>query len=244
MATDANTASESLMEVRRGSIVIEDTGAKVFKVEDTLFTVHTYFLVAHSPVFKDMLQVAQANEGEGSSEDNPIILEDIPARDFDMLVRVLYTPCALTQTSPLQTASVEECASLIKLLERWQMDEILAGVRQVLHDRDWDLADKIALAAATEMNAVWLSIAYQDLILRGAPPTLEEGARMGWPAYGLVRDIREKVANLPRAVQTWIMRAELRNSFEGYEAPPMIQTWVSILPCVPVQLLEADVGSY
>ena len=62
------------------------------QVEDTLFTVHTYFLVAHSPVFKDMLQVAQANEGEGSSEDNPIILEDIPARDFDMLVRVLYTP--------------------------------------------------------------------------------------------------------------------------------------------------------
>ena len=39
-----------------------------------------------------MLQVAQANEGEGSSEDNPIILEDIRARDFDMLVRVLYTP--------------------------------------------------------------------------------------------------------------------------------------------------------
>ena len=34
-----------------------------------------------------MLQVAQANEGEGSSEDNPIILKDIRARDFNMLVR-------------------------------------------------------------------------------------------------------------------------------------------------------------
>ena len=62
------------------------------QVEDTLFTIHTYFLVAHSPVFKDMLQVAQANEGEGSTEDNPIILKDIRARDFDMLVRVPYTP--------------------------------------------------------------------------------------------------------------------------------------------------------
>ncbi|KAL1679353.1 hypothetical protein EV122DRAFT_289712 [Schizophyllum commune] len=225
MATDADTASEISNEVRRGSVVIKDTGAKVFKVEDTLFTVHTYFLVAHSPVFKDMLQVAQANEGEGSTEDNPIILEDIPARDFDMLVRVLYTPCALTQTSPLQTASVEECANLIKLLERWQMDEILAGVRQVLHDRDWDLADKIALAGATEMDAVWLSSAYQGLILREAPPTLEEGAQMGWPAYALVRDIREKVANLPRAVQSRIMRQELRDSLEGYEEPPMTQTW-------------------
>ena len=36
-----------------------------------------------------MLQVAQANEGEGSSEDNPIILD---ARDLNMLVRVPYTP--------------------------------------------------------------------------------------------------------------------------------------------------------
>ncbi|KAI5890934.1 uncharacterized protein SCHCODRAFT_02600162 [Schizophyllum commune H4-8] len=224
MATDADGSSENLNEVKRGSIVIEDAGAKVFKVEDTLFTVHTYFLVEHSPVFKDMLQVAQANEGEGSSEDNPIILEDIPARDFDLLVRVLYTSCALTQTSPLQTASVEECASLIELLERWQMDEILAGVRQVLHDRDWDLADKIALARATKMNAVWLSTAYQDLILRDTPPTLDEGARMGWPPYGLVRDIREKVANLPQAVQMRIMRQELRESLEGYEAPPVTQT--------------------
>ena len=107
------------------------------------------------------------------------------------------------------------------------MDEILAGVRQVLHDRDWDLADRIALAAATGMNAVWLTIAYQDLILREAPPTLEEGARMGLPAYVLVRDIRERVANLPRAVQTSIMREQLRASLEGYEAPPMTQTWVS-----------------
>ena len=135
--------------------------------------------------------------------------------------------CALTQTSPLQTASVEECASLIKLLERWQMDEILAGVRQVLHNRDWDLADKIALAAATEMNPVWLTTAYQDLVLRDTPPTLEEGAQMGWPAYALVRDIREKVANLPRAVQMRIMRQALRDRLDGYEAPPMTQTWVS-----------------
>ena len=116
---------------------------------------------------------------------------------------------------------------MIKLLERWQMDEILAGVRQVLHNRDWDLADKIALAAATEMNPVWLTTAYQDLILRDTPPTLDEGTRMGWPAYGLVRDIRERVANLPRAVQTSIMREQLRASLEGYEAPPMTQTWVS-----------------
>ena len=32
MATDPDTASESLNEVRRGSTVIEDTGAKVLKV--------------------------------------------------------------------------------------------------------------------------------------------------------------------------------------------------------------------
>ena len=32
MATDADNASESLFEVGRGSIIIEDTGAKVFKV--------------------------------------------------------------------------------------------------------------------------------------------------------------------------------------------------------------------
>ncbi|KAL1658658.1 hypothetical protein GGF50DRAFT_66835, partial [Schizophyllum commune] len=196
-------------------------------VEDVLFSVHTYFLTEHSPVFRDMFLIGQGGEGEGSSPNNPIVLEGVRAWDFDALLRIFYTPCALTHTSPLQTASVEECASLIKLLERWQMDEILAGVRQVLHDRDWDLADKIALAKATQMDAVWLSSAYQDLILREAPPTLEEGAQMGWPAYALVRDIREKVANLPLAVQTRIMREQLRDSLEGYEAPPMTQTWVS-----------------
>ncbi|KAL1742666.1 hypothetical protein HDZ31DRAFT_42715 [Schizophyllum fasciatum] len=232
--------SPSRRNMKRGSVYVEDGSVKVFLAEDTLFTVHTHFLVAHSPVFRDMLHVAQANEGEGSSEDRPIFLPQIRAADLDMLVRLIYTPCALPQASPLLTATVEQCLSLIKLLECWLMDDFLEGVRQVLRDVQWSLPDKIALGEGTDMGVGWSSGAWYDLVDRAVPPTLEEGERMGWKAYELVRHIRERAANLPALVRWGVICEHLRAAMpESFVRPAPPSPLVSVQVYFP-RVLSAD----
>ncbi|TRM67226.1 hypothetical protein BD626DRAFT_485210 [Schizophyllum amplum] len=228
MSTNSE-ASGSTTQLKRGTIIMEDTGVKVFRVEDTFFTVHTHFLIVHSLVFRDMLLVAQANEGEGASEENPIVLDGIHACDFDLLLRIIYTPCTLTEASPLYTATAEECIGLMTLMDRWQMDDLLTMVRRAMQERKWDAVDKIVLAQGAEMDAAWTSAAYHELVMRTAPPTPADGKRMGWETYGLVRDVREVVANLPSMLRHFLACQRLQECLPAFISPPLPQDFANEL---------------
>jgi hypothetical protein len=57
-----------------------------------LFNVHKYQLLK-SETFSDMFKVPKAIDGEpeeGSSPENPIIMEGVKASDFVALLKVLY----------------------------------------------------------------------------------------------------------------------------------------------------------
>ncbi|KZV64885.1 hypothetical protein PENSPDRAFT_756898 [Peniophora sp. CONT] len=64
----------------------------VFFVEDTLFKVHRSVLIQHSEVFKGMFVDGPPSppNGDGSSDDNPIVLESISAFDFKAFLKIIY----------------------------------------------------------------------------------------------------------------------------------------------------------
>ncbi|TRM67209.1 hypothetical protein BD626DRAFT_485140 [Schizophyllum amplum] len=206
-------------KLKRGSVYVEDGSVKVFQVEDVIFSVHTHFLTEHSPIFRDMLLVGQGADGEGSSPNNPIVLEGVRAWDFDALLRIFYTPCLNPQASPLYSASVDETLALLALLERWAMDELRALARSAIQQRAWSPIERIALASAGGADPAWASAAYLDMVLAPQPPGPEEGRRMGWAAYAAVRDVREELAGLPYRARDRACEM-LARRVDGFVPPP------------------------
>ncbi|KAL1712932.1 hypothetical protein EV715DRAFT_296577 [Schizophyllum commune] len=206
-------------KMKRGSVYVEDGSVKVFLVEDVLFSVHTYFLTEHSPVFRDMFMIGQGGEGEGLSPHNPIVLEGVRAWDFDALLRIFYTPCLNPQASPLYAASVDEVLSLLSLMARWGMDELRALARVAIQSRPWTPIERIALASGGAVDPSWSSDAYLDLVLAASPPGPEDGQKMGWTAYAAVRDVREELAGLPYRARDRACEM-LARRVEGFVPPP------------------------
>ena len=72
-----------------------DDGNIVFLVEGELFRVHRYFFLRDSPIFRDMLSIpvpASSSSPEGTSDDNPIVLDQVESKDFEHLLWMYYNP--------------------------------------------------------------------------------------------------------------------------------------------------------
>jgi len=61
-------------------------------VEKTLFRVHRFFLTRDSSYFRDNLKLGKFIQGPGSSDNDPLILDDILEVDFERLLWVFYNP--------------------------------------------------------------------------------------------------------------------------------------------------------
>ena len=69
-------------------------------MENTLFRVHRFFLRRDSAYFRDKLPhpPSPGNLTKGSSDGNPLDLEDALEVDFERLLRVYYNPYVARHT--------------------------------------------------------------------------------------------------------------------------------------------------
>lgn len=140
-----------------------DDGNVIFRVEDTLFKVHRYFLQRDSPVFKDMFSLPTGTAPvHGSSDDLPIDLQTIKALDFERFLSVLYATDYMTHD--IQTT--EQCESILKLVKLWQIENILPLVAARLRAIA-PLANQVALAYRYKLGSVLLD-AVMDIASRDA----------------------------------------------------------------------------
>jgi hypothetical protein len=58
-------------------------------VEGHLYSIPKQTLISQSPVFEGMFSTSNDGRGEGSSDENPIILEGYKKNDFESLLRVM-----------------------------------------------------------------------------------------------------------------------------------------------------------
>ena len=63
------------------------------QIQTVIFKVHRHFLTEFSPVFKDMwaLGSIRSGDGEGSNDDNPILLNGDDPEDFGCLLQLFYS---------------------------------------------------------------------------------------------------------------------------------------------------------
>ncbi|CAE6469454.1 unnamed protein product [Rhizoctonia solani] len=162
--------------IKRHSEFFFDNTLVAIQVEDTLFNVHKYQLLK-SETFSDMFNVPKAEEGEpeeGSTPNNPIIMEGVKAPDFVALLKVLYA-------SHFSTNQPEPEASLIipafRLANMWSFADLRAFLLPLAEKHLSDI-DKILFAREFDIKD-WLAPAHMRLCRRKEKLTTEEAQKLG-----------------------------------------------------------------
>lgn len=176
--------------------------SSIFLVENKLFKVPKYMLVAESTVFRDMFALPSGENGakvEGTSDENPIVLEDTRAEDFIALLKILYPFKRRDSTffgsgHRLTNLNSVSGSGVLKLATRWMfddirketisaMDEILAGSKNTLV--------RVLLGREHRMSS-WLLSGYQDFVTQARSMTLEEGNALGMEVVIKLNALRDE----------------------------------------------------
>ncbi|PPQ99775.1 hypothetical protein CVT24_009677 [Panaeolus cyanescens] len=176
-------------------------GNVIFQIENTLFRVHRYFFQRDSPVFEGMFSLPPplGEIPEGESEDRPIHLTGVSAKDFEKFLSILYPK----DFSRSEITSVADWTSVLTIANQFDFSNLFqlakTKLRPILSS-----AQSIALGKRFDVRE-WLIPAYTDLCIREEPLRLDEGQIMGLEdviEIGRVRDLIRYPSNLNRHPDT------------------------------------------
>jgi hypothetical protein len=161
--------------VRHGEYYIHG-GDVILRVEGYLFRVHRFFLTRDSAFFRDKLPhpPPPGDFTKGSSDSNPIILEDASRVDFERLLWVFYNP-----KYSIYEANLEEWTSILKLAHQWEFTEVKALALRELEELEIPALQKIIIYQTHSIDRNLLQDAYATLTVRDDPITIEEGRELG-----------------------------------------------------------------
>jgi len=153
------------------------TGADlIVRVEDTLFRIHRYFLTRDSAHFRNKLPhpPSPGDSFTGSSDNNPLVLEDALKVEFERFLWVFYNP-----KYSLYDASVEEWTSVLKLAHQWDFIEVKALAIRELENLSIPPVPKIVLYQKYAIDRNLLKNGLTALTIRDEPLTIAEGREIG-----------------------------------------------------------------
>lgn len=173
--------------VRHPEFFFEDVLVAI-QIEGTLFNVHKYQL-AKSEVFSDMFQVPnpEANTPEGSSPDNPIIINGVAASDFASLLRVLYAG-QFSSNQPIPDAPL--IVPAFRLANMFNFSELRAFLLS-LAEKNLNDVDKIVFAREFDIKE-WLVPAHLRLCQREEPLGTEEARKLQVDSAVMISRMREQ----------------------------------------------------
>ncbi|KZV64886.1 hypothetical protein PENSPDRAFT_150369 [Peniophora sp. CONT] len=184
----------------------------VFRVEKTLFRVHRSLLVRHSEVFKDMFVDGPPSPStkDGSSAENPIILESVSAFDFKALLKIIYKSAesdfALAPEEWLAVLCIAHryrCPGFHERALRYLKDGFKAhygktGHGPLLSREDAPVSDAVRILAAAESRGIAMTYLAQpvlspmwDIVMRGALPSVKECQLLSPKLVAQVAYVRE-----------------------------------------------------
>lgn len=155
------------------------------RAEDTLFKVHRKDFEHGSEVFNNMFELPKASgKADGSSEEQPLVLEGIKACELEDFLSVLY-PRVSTDAEP-ESLSLERWKAVYNLATMWEFAGVRDEALRVLkaQTRAMSSIDTVVLYRELdlEIDADFV-LAVQRLVEREQEISHDEGARLGlWNA--------------------------------------------------------------
>ncbi|KAF8504598.1 hypothetical protein F5888DRAFT_767296 [Russula emetica] len=150
-------------------------GDVTFKVENTLFRVHKYFFRRESTYFQTLFRTSiPCDDPPGSSETNPVVLEDTTSEAFSGLCWVFYNP-----EFSIYTTTLEKWAKILALAQRWGFNQVEQLCVRELQKMSIPSVDKIHIYEAFRLDRSLLAESFVDLTIRPNPLNLDEAQKLG-----------------------------------------------------------------
>ncbi|KAL0952849.1 hypothetical protein HGRIS_007074 [Hohenbuehelia grisea] len=184
---DLENSHASEQPLRHPSYYLED-GNTIFLAGKILFKIHKHFLLEHSPVFSDILSLPEPESGEGLSDETPIVLQQVLARDFASIMWLFYNPSIDTYK-----ATISRWIGILALSDRYQMDVIKSLAVRYLRDMALDPIEKIVLHQRYDLDDEWAMDAYIKVSGRSDPLVATEAERIGFRVSTLISKAREEL---------------------------------------------------
>ncbi|KAL1699397.1 hypothetical protein EV121DRAFT_216323 [Schizophyllum commune] len=177
-------STESSAPVIPHGIYYVDEGDCVARVENTLFRFHSSHLQRDTTYFDNIVVELKSSLGEspvGSTDDNPLALDDVRAQDFENLLWFSYES-AYKWSDPVDTTLTPKWESILALAEKFGMRRIAKVACHALDSAN-ALGDvrKIALAVKYGLGKEWVLEELKHTVTRDAPLSEDEKAEIGSP---------------------------------------------------------------
>ncbi|KAH9965393.1 hypothetical protein BC827DRAFT_1265398 [Russula dissimulans] len=167
----ATTKPSAYVSKHHGEYYIEGADL-VVRVENTLFCIHRFFLTRDSSYFRDSLK-GKPTQGPGSSDNDPLVLDNVLEVDFECLLWVFYNP-----KYSIYNASVEKWSSILKLANKWDFVEVKELAVRELQNIQIPPIQKIVIYQTYSIDRNLLQPAFTALTTRDEPISIQEGREL------------------------------------------------------------------
>jgi len=158
---------------RHSSFYFEDETV-VLKIQGVLFRIHRHFLTKYSPVFKDMWNLG-SKDGEGSSDDNPILLNGDDPQDFSCLLQLFYHD---SPGSAVYLNAVQWC-SVLAVATKYDMEIIRQKAIQKIKLANPPLDPIVQIVVARRYDCKELREGPMEVLVKRAEPlSIEETVKL------------------------------------------------------------------
>ncbi|KAH8110467.1 hypothetical protein DFH11DRAFT_1746373 [Phellopilus nigrolimitatus] len=192
--------SESLPRPREHEYFNFKDGNVTFLVENTLFTIHQYFLVRESPIMRSMIVLADLPGTVEGAKKKPIELGGTDSIGFERFLKLLYPPkfgedsltysyewqCALRIANKYKFANIRKFAiskllSIVSCSQRLFIGQVyndrlltLTGFRDICNREASLRVDEVQLLEAEDITLIMRC--REDLLKRdrSSPPSIDD----------------------------------------------------------------------
>ncbi|KAH6890235.1 hypothetical protein BKA70DRAFT_871424 [Coprinopsis sp. MPI-PUGE-AT-0042] len=187
-------SQENLKDFRSTRFYIQTV---IIKVEERLYSIPKDTLTSLSPVFEGMFDVGDHSEGEGTSDETPIVLEGYKSDDFDCLLKILL-PRPFENIPP--SLLKQEWISVLKLATIWQIDQARSMAIDQLSAFDLSPVEQVQHAREYHISA-WFQKGIVAIAKEFGEYDLEElGKLLGWKNAAIVLSLREQTMSKVKAM--------------------------------------------
>jgi hypothetical protein len=146
------------------------------QVENYLFRVHRYFLQRESAYFRLRLDPSTkpGRDLPGSSEANPLVLDEATADAFACFLWVFYNP-----KYSVYDATPEQWSAIIDLAQKWGFRDVELLCIRELENLALSSVDRIHIYQRHGIDDALLLESYEDLTTRDELIDDEEGVKLG-----------------------------------------------------------------
>ncbi|KAH9975549.1 hypothetical protein BGW80DRAFT_104355 [Lactifluus volemus] len=175
MSIPQTPSSLTVPALRHRSYFIHE-GDVTIRVENYFFRVHKYFLTRESAYFRLRLAASPVpgHDLPGSSEANPLVLDEATSDAFACFLWVFYNP-----KYSIYAATPDQWSCILELAQKWGFKDVEKLCIRELEKLDLSPVDRIQIYQRFKLDDTLLLDCFETLTTRDEPIDFEEGAKLG-----------------------------------------------------------------